>query len=153
MPESAGAAADFLAQTEKVAELLKLLGNPQRLMIACLLAEGELAVGEIESRLGIRQPSLSQQIGALREAGIIQGRREAKAVIYHLADGRAAALLTALHEIFCPAGPAGPAPARPRSAAEAATASGGSAPSAFRLSGVASFAQLQPSEAGRGGAA
>ncbi len=150
MPESAGAAADFLAQTEKVAELLKLLGNPQRLMIACLLAEGELAVSEIESRLGIRQPSLSQQIGALREAGIIQGRREAKAVIYHLADGRAAALLTALHEIFCPAGPA---PARPRSTAEAATASGGGAPSAFRLSGVASFAQLQPSEAGRGGAA
>lgn len=150
MPEITGLAiGDFLAQAESAAELLKLLGNPQRLMIACLLAEGEFAVSEIESRLGIRQPSLSQQIGTLREAGVIRGRREAKAVIYHLADDRAAALLTSLHEIFCPGGaaPKNVGPASPRATAEAAMASGGAAPSAFLLSGVASFARLQPPEA------
>jgi hypothetical protein len=36
-------------------------------------------VSEIEENLGIRQPTLSQQIGALREAGVIEGRRRAKA--------------------------------------------------------------------------
>jgi len=72
-------------RAEEISEILKLLGNPQRLLIACLLCEGEYAVSEIEEKLGIRQPTLSQQLGALREAGVIEGRREAKAVIYHLA--------------------------------------------------------------------
>lgn len=91
-------------RADEVADLLKLLGNPQRLLIACLLTEGEFAVSAIEEKLGIRQPTLSQQLGALREAGVIEGRREAKAVIYHLADERLRQLLDALHRIFCPAG-------------------------------------------------
>jgi DNA-binding transcriptional ArsR family regulator len=91
-------------RAEDVADLLKLLGNSQRLLIACLLCEGEYAVSEIEEKLGIRQPTLSAQIGALREAGVIQGRREAKSVIYHLADERMRHLVDALHRIFCPNG-------------------------------------------------
>jgi DNA-binding transcriptional ArsR family regulator len=91
-------------RADEVSELLKLLGNPQRLLIACLLCEGEYAVSEIEEKLGIRQPTLSQQLGALREAGVIAGRKEAKAVIYHLADERVRHLLDALHRIFDPAG-------------------------------------------------
>jgi len=91
-------------RAEEISELLKLLGNPQRLLIACLLCEGEHAVSEIEEKLGIRQPTLSQQLGALREAGVIEGRREAKAVIYHLADAQTRQLLDALHRIFGPEG-------------------------------------------------
>jgi DNA-binding transcriptional ArsR family regulator len=91
-------------RADEVSELLKLLGNPQRLLIACLLCEGACAVSEIEEKLGIRQPTLSQQLGALREAGVIAGRKEAKAVIYHLADERVRHLLDALHRIFDPAG-------------------------------------------------
>jgi DNA-binding transcriptional ArsR family regulator len=91
-------------RADEVSEVLKLLGNPQRLLIACLLCEGEYAVSEIEDKLGIRQPTLSQQLGALRESGVIEGRKEAKAVIYHLADQRVRHLLYALHRIFDPAG-------------------------------------------------
>jgi DNA-binding transcriptional ArsR family regulator len=93
-------------RAEEISEILKLLGNPQRLLIAGLLCEGEYAVSEIEDKLGIRQPTLSQQLGALREAGVIEGRREAKAVIYHLADEHTRHLLDALHRIYCPEGPA-----------------------------------------------
>jgi DNA-binding transcriptional ArsR family regulator len=91
-------------RAEEISEILKLLGNPQRLLIACLLCEGEYAVSEIEEKLGIRQPTLSQQLGALREAGVIEGRREAKAVIYRLADAQTRYLLDALYRIFCPEG-------------------------------------------------
>ena len=91
-------------RAEEVADLLKLLGNPQRLLIVCLLCEGEYAVSEIEEKLGIHQPTLSAQIGALREAGVIRGRREAKSVIYHLADQRMRYLLDAMHRIFRPDG-------------------------------------------------
>jgi DNA-binding transcriptional ArsR family regulator len=74
------------------------------LLIVCLLCEGECAVSDIEQKLGIRQPTLSQQLGALREAGIIEGRREAKAVIYFLADVRMRHILDALHRLFSPQG-------------------------------------------------
>jgi DNA-binding transcriptional ArsR family regulator len=92
------------SRADQVSELLRLLGNKQRLLIACLLREGEYAVSEIEEKLGIRQPTLSQQLGALREAGVIEGRREARAVIYRLADARIRHILDALHRIFCPTG-------------------------------------------------
>ena len=42
-------------RAEEISEILKLLGNPQRLLIACLLCEGEYAVSEIEEKLGIRR--------------------------------------------------------------------------------------------------
>ena len=91
-------------RADEISELLKLLGNPQRLLIACLLREGEYAVSEIEEKLGIRQPTLSQQLAALRKAGVIEGRREGKGVIYHLFDARTCHLLDALHRIFGPIG-------------------------------------------------
>ncbi|HVY16268.1 MAG TPA: metalloregulator ArsR/SmtB family transcription factor [Rhodopila sp.] len=144
-PTDAPLPAAFGARAEAVADLLKLLGNPQRLMIACLLAEGEFAVSEIESRLGIRQPNLSQQLGALREAGVIQGRREAKAVIYRLADARVAALLAALHDIFCPEG-AGAFAARPDAAPAAPRGTPAGTP--FLLAGAAAFARLHPAAGG-----
>ena len=122
------------AQAGAVAELLKRLAHPQRLMIACLLADQPLAVSEIEARLGIHQPALSQHLGALREAGVIAGTRHAKAVTYRLSDARAGALLAALAAIFCP-GAALPdaAPAAPAVV---------SAPSHPGLSGAARFARV-----------
>lgn len=139
------ATADLAARVGEAADLLKLLGNPQRLMIACLIAEGECAVSEIEARLGIRQPSLSQQLGALREAGVIQGRREAKAVIYQLADGRVPPLLLALQRIFCPEGVGAAA-----TAVAAITPAPNSPPAptspSFGQAGVAAFARLRPAQ-------
>ncbi|MBM7330895.1 helix-turn-helix domain-containing protein, partial [Agrobacterium sp. S2] len=46
----------------EVALLLKTLAHPARLMLACTLAQGEFSVGELEARLDIRQPTLSQQL-------------------------------------------------------------------------------------------
>lgn len=86
---------------EPAAEMLRALANPQRLAIVCTLVEGERAVSELEAGLGIRQPSLSQHLGSLREAGLIVGRREAKAVFYRIGDPRAAELVATLHAIFC----------------------------------------------------
>jgi DNA-binding transcriptional ArsR family regulator len=102
--KGSSAGKSLFAQAEEAAKLLKLLGNPQRLMILCLLCDGAYPVGVIEERLKIRQPTLSQQLAALREAGAIEGRREAKAVIYCLADERVLSLIGALHAVFCPRG-------------------------------------------------
>ncbi|MFZ2106066.1 MAG: metalloregulator ArsR/SmtB family transcription factor [Roseiarcus sp.] len=89
------------AAAEPVAEFLKNLCHPHRLMIVCALVEGELGVGELERGLSIRQPSLSQHLGSLREAGIISGRKTGKTVFYRLSDDRAAKLVETLHAVFC----------------------------------------------------
>ena len=82
------------------ADLLKLVANPNRLRILYLLAEGECSVSEIEQRLGIRQPTLSQQLGELRNAEVVTTRREHKVVFYSLADPRMSALLDAIEDIL-----------------------------------------------------
>lgn len=89
------------AQAEAVAEFMKSLANPNRLIITCALAEGERSVGDLEAALGFRQPSLSQQLAELRERGIVKARREAKQVFYRLADPRVGVLLATLHKLFC----------------------------------------------------
>jgi DNA-binding transcriptional ArsR family regulator len=88
-------------RASEVANLLKTLAHPVRLMLACTLAEGEYSVGELEERLGIHQPTLSQQLGVLREAGIVKTRRDARQIFYRLTEARAARLIEALYTIFC----------------------------------------------------
>lgn len=85
-----GAASDFL----------KAVSNPVRLSILCVLMEGARSVGELESILDVHQPTLSQQIGELREAGIIEGKRMTKAVVYRLADPRAGQIVGHLRLLF-----------------------------------------------------
>jgi len=125
-------------RAEEIADLLKLLGNPQRLLISCLLAEDEFAVSAIGEKLGIRQPSLSQQLGALRDAGVIEGRREVKAVIYRLADERLRQLIDSLHRIFYPDGVAAFVAEHPKS----------HPPPAAPMAGVALFARVGAGRAG-----
>lgn len=95
-------AAAMAAQVEAAAELLKTLGNPQRLRILCLLVEGEHSVGEINAHVPLSQSALSQHLALLREQGLVETRREAQTIFYALADGPARTLLGTLHDLYCP---------------------------------------------------
>lgn len=93
----------------QAADLMRCLSNPNRLLIACALVEGEQSVSQLEEQLGIRQPILSQQLADLREAGVVEARRASKSVFYSVSDARAGSLIAALHEIFCGTSPRLPA--------------------------------------------
>lgn len=80
--------------------LLRLLGNPHRLGIACYLIEGSQTVAALEAALGIRQPTLSQQLGELREAGIVAAQRQGKTFVYAIADARAVAVIAGLRRVY-----------------------------------------------------
>ena len=95
---------DLLDRAGEASEFLKKLANPNRLMIACALVDGERSVRELEDGLGIRQPGLSQQIAELRDAGLIVGRKESKSVFYRLADERVREIVTLLYRMFCAPG-------------------------------------------------
>lgn len=81
--------------------LLRTLGNEDRLLLLCELAQGELNVGELSERTGIQQPTLSQQLAVLRSQDLVATRREGKQIYYSVADRRALELLKTLHRIFC----------------------------------------------------
>lgn len=83
--------------------LLKALANEDRLLLLCQLAEGERCVSELEELLDIRQPSLSQQLGVLRNEGLVATRREGTRIYYALASRQAVAVMHTLYEQFCAA--------------------------------------------------
>ncbi len=83
------------------AGLMKALGNESRLMILCLLAEGERSVGELNAIIPLSQSALSQQLARLRQQGLVSTRREAQTIYYSLAAGPADQVIHLLHDIYC----------------------------------------------------
>ena len=81
--------------------LLKALANPDRLLLLCQLSEGEQCVSELENLLGIVQPTLSQQLGVLREESLVSTRREGKQIFYSIASKEALAVMQVLYAQFC----------------------------------------------------
>jgi len=93
----------LVQQSNAAAELLRAVANEQRLLILChLAANRELSVSALGERIALSQSALSQHLARLREDGIVAFRREAQSIFYHIADDKAARLLTVLHEIYCP---------------------------------------------------
>lgn len=85
----------------EAANLMKALGNESRLMILCLLAEGERSVGELNEAIPLSQSALSQQLARLRRKGLVETRRESQTIYYSLADGPADKVIHLLHDLFC----------------------------------------------------
>ena len=83
------------------ARLLKALANEDRLLILCNLAAGEKNVTELQEILGLRQPTLSQQLSRLRYEGLVEFRRDGKSIHYRLASDEAAKVIEVLYEIYC----------------------------------------------------
>lgn len=83
------------------ARLMKALANPDRLMLLCQLSQGEMSVGELEASLGIMQPTLSQQLGVLRDEELVDTRREGKHIYYRVRSAAALAALRVLYDEFC----------------------------------------------------
>ncbi|NLY13913.1 MAG: winged helix-turn-helix transcriptional regulator [Gammaproteobacteria bacterium] len=82
-------------------QLLKALGNPDRLLLLCQLVQGEMNVGELETRLEIVQPTLSQQLGVLRREGLVDTRREGRQIYYSISSPQALAVIETLYQLFC----------------------------------------------------
>ena len=89
------------ASAANACALLKLLANPDRLLLMCQLSQGEMTVGALEQQLGIRQPTLSQQLTVLREHRVVATRREGKHIYYSVASPQALAVMTVLYQQFC----------------------------------------------------
>ncbi len=85
----------------EASELLKALSHETRLVILCMLIDGEKSVGEIEAKLGLRQPFISQQLARLRADDLVEARRDGKNVYYAIARPEAVAVIESLYQAFC----------------------------------------------------
>ena len=81
---------------------LKLLANEDRLLLLCQLSQGEMCVSELEEKLQIRQPTLSQQLGVLRNEGVVNTRRQGKNIYYSVADPAILDIVAVLYRLYCP---------------------------------------------------
>ncbi len=96
-----GAPQEMVDSAEAASSFLKALAHEGRLMILCHLATGEKSVTELEQLLSSRQAAVSQQLARLRLEGLVNARRDGKAIFYSLADPRAEQIIGVLYDIFC----------------------------------------------------
>ncbi len=102
------AAEDLSAATVGLADkardasrFLKALAHENRLVLLCLLSEKERSVGELETILSLRQPTVSQQLARLRLEGFVSTRRDGKTIYYSLANDDVRRVISVVHDIFC----------------------------------------------------
>ena len=88
------------ATFEVTLECLKALAHESRLMMLCILAEGEKSVSELEETLSLRQPTVSQQLARLRADGLVATRRDGKTIYYSLASEEARVVIGAVYDAF-----------------------------------------------------
>jgi ArsR family transcriptional regulator len=99
--KAAGALQAQAEQAIQAAALLKVMANPDRLLLLCQMVEGERSVAELGEATGLQQPSLSQQLAVLRREGLAETRRDGKFIHYRVASPAVLALLTTLYQQFC----------------------------------------------------
>ena len=91
-------------QAGLASDFLKTLANEGRLMILCLLVDGEKSVGELEQLVQVKQAAVSQQLARLRAEGLVSARRDGRLVWYSLLDPKAKQMIRLLHDMFCKQG-------------------------------------------------
>lgn len=92
---------EMVANAEAASSFLKALAHEGRLMILCHLATGEKSVTELEQLLSSRQAAVSQQLARLRLEGLVDHRRDGKAIYYSLRDDKARKMIELVYDMFC----------------------------------------------------
>lgn len=89
-------------RARKVAELLKVLANENRLLVFCALMDEPLTVGEIARHVpAISQSALSQHLALLKAHGILDSSKSGQNVTYFVADERVGEILRAVKKHYC----------------------------------------------------
>ena len=89
-------------QAKKIADLLKMLANENRLLILCSLIEEEKTVGEIHQIIStISTSALSQHLNHLKLAGILDSEKKGLNVFYKIKDERVTSLIGEIKKYYC----------------------------------------------------
>ena len=87
-------------QARLASDVLKAMSHESRLLIICLLVDGEASVSEIKAKLDMAQAAVSQQLVRLRLDGLVEARRDGRNIYYALAKPEIAELIATLSGLF-----------------------------------------------------
>jgi|WetSurMetagenome_2_1015567.scaffolds.fasta_scaffold1135332_1 ArsR family transcriptional regulator, lead/cadmium/zinc/bismuth-responsive transcriptional repressor len=79
-----------------ISVFFKALGDPTRLKILYALFEGELCVCDVSAVLGMSVSAVSHQLAVLKQARLVDNRRDGKIIYYSLADEHVRRVLTSM---------------------------------------------------------
>lgn len=89
-----------LSRPKACADFLSIFSNSKRLEILTILRDGEITVTALAQRVGMQQSALSQHLSLLRNAGLVEVRRDSQRQLYSTTSSRVGRMLDVLAEIF-----------------------------------------------------
>ena len=92
---------DLRVKSREASAFLKLVANPNRLMILCTLQDRQVNVTELAAQTGMPQAAMSTQLALLREAGLVNCHIQHRQRFYYIANPRVSQLISLLHGLFC----------------------------------------------------
>ncbi|MCK5819252.1 MAG: helix-turn-helix transcriptional regulator [Psychromonas sp.] len=95
---------DIHGKAKEVSALLKILAHTDRMIVLCLLTNGEMNVSQLRSHSNLSQSAFSQHLAVLRNNKLVKARKSSQQVFYALSDGRVDLLLDALQHAFSQGG-------------------------------------------------
>jgi ArsR family transcriptional regulator, arsenate/arsenite/antimonite-responsive transcriptional repressor len=81
-------------------DVFKALADPTRREILRLLGHGEQSAGELAKRFDMTKPSMSHHFSVLKQADLIESRRDGQQILYSLNTTVIEDVLTWLWDIF-----------------------------------------------------
>jgi DNA-binding transcriptional ArsR family regulator len=86
---------------EYAAQLMDMLSHPVRLRLMCMLLGGEESVQHLAETAELSQPAMSHHLKKLRDAELVQTRREGQTIYYSVKSAEAAQVIEVLHRLYC----------------------------------------------------
>ena len=80
-------------EIDALSAFFKMMGDPTRIKMMCVMVQGEMCVQDIACALGMTKSAISHQLSGLRDSGIVKSRREGKNVFYSIDDEHVNAVL------------------------------------------------------------
>ena len=88
-------------QAEQVADILKLLAHPKRLLILCKLSMWPKTVWDLEKECFISQSQLSQFLAKMKDEKILIAEKNGLYVTYQISNPQVQLILESLASIYC----------------------------------------------------
>jgi DNA-binding transcriptional ArsR family regulator len=87
-------------QVKHGSHLIKAMANQHRLLILCYIKQREYSVSELEQLTNLSQSTLSQHLARLRKDGLVETRRSAQIIYYHLPNNQTKKLVDYMLEVL-----------------------------------------------------
>ena len=86
----------------KAAKLMEMLSQPARLRLMCILLDGEHSVLSLAYSASLSQPAMSHHLKKLRDAELVETRRDGQTIYYSVKGIEVMEVITVLHRLYCP---------------------------------------------------